>query len=147
MGNSLADESCWIELCAIEGFEYLVCGFDTLRTLTGIACDSGNGFAKLLVIGKGGAFFLDWCFYQSYLLGDKSGEVGAFVIQFKFNGLSYGNAVHYLVGDVNERLRGFTAGGNVTEFLGFKRLPGGFACLLGCGFAGLGRGWILVCKW
>src|SRR6267143_2610425 len=104
MGNSLGDESCRIEFGAIEGLEYLVRGVDTLRTLTVIACDSGNGLAKLFVIGKGGAFFLDWCFYQSYLLGKKIGEFGAFVVQFKLNGLSYGNAVHYVVG---ERDQGF----------------------------------------
>src|SRR5260370_36944460 len=135
MGNSLADESCWIELCAIEGFEYLVCGFDTLRTLTGIACDSGNGFAKLLVIGKGGAFFLDWCFYQSYLLGNKIGEFGAFVVQFKLNSLSYSNAVHCFVGEGDEGFWDFTACGNVTEVLGFNLLPRWFAPVLDCGFA------------
>src|ERR1700738_2558262 len=99
MGSGLVDERCWIEFCAIERFEYLIGGVDTPRTLAIVICDSGDGFAKLLVVGKGGEFFLNWGFYQSYLLGDKSGEFGAFVIQFKFNGLSYGNAVHYLVGN------------------------------------------------
>src|SRR6266508_3320051 len=139
MGSSLVDERCWIEFGAIERFEYLIGGVDTLRTLAIVICDSGNGFAKLFLIGKGCAFFFDGGFYQSYLLGDKSGEFGAFVIQLKFNGLSYGNAVHYLVGDVDKGLGDFTAGANVTEFLGFKRLPGGFACVLDCGFADLGR--------
>src|SRR5260370_35582992 len=118
MGSSLANESCRIEFGAIEGFEYLVRGFDTLRTLAIVICDSGNGFAKLLVVGKGGAFFLNWGFYQSYLLGDKNGEFGAFIIQFKFNGLSYGNAVHSLVGAVDEGFGDFTAAANVTKYLG-----------------------------
>src|SRR6266446_375087 len=139
MGNSLADESCWIEFCAIEGFEYLVRGVDTLRTLAIVVCDSGNGFAKRLVIGKGGTFFFDWGFYQSYLLGDKSGEFGPFIIQLKFNGLSDGNAVHYLVGERDKGFGDFTAGGNVTEFLGFKGLPGVLACLFDGGLADLGR--------
>jgi hypothetical protein len=59
MGNSVADERCWIEFGPIVGFEYLIGGVDTLRTLAIVICDSGNGFAKLFVIGKGGAFFFD----------------------------------------------------------------------------------------